>query len=101
MAIRAHKAILIARSKHFRELFAKRREKKQNINEIPVKKVTLETFKRLLEYIYRDHVTDMSKGVASQLAQVINPVPTLLSRGESAETSCSPRRLPRHSIWND
>lgn len=40
-------------------------------NEIPVKKVTLETFRRLLEYIYRDHIAaDMSKAVATQLSQV-------------------------------
>jgi hypothetical protein len=36
-----------------------------------VKKVTLETFKRLLEFVYRDHIAaDMTKGVATQLAQV-------------------------------
>ncbi|ELR17738.1 ubiquitin ligase, putative [Acanthamoeba castellanii str. Neff] len=39
--------------------------------EIKVKKVTLETFKRLLEFVYRDHIAaDMTKGVATQLAQV-------------------------------
>lgn len=92
---RAHQAILTARSQHFRNLFAQRKAKQQRkyvshvcvccdggnsrltelsparSTEIKVKKVTLETFKRLLEFVYRDHIaSDMTKGVATQLAQV-------------------------------